>query len=591
MIGALVRARRIAAAVYHLGPRRAALNVQARLLKRPFDPARFGLRRGTDLRYTGRPRVALRAAPGTARFEWPERRVLIFGRSRILGSPADWEPAEDLLWLFNLHYFGFLDSLPPEGRLTLALEWIEGHGPDPARPGWRPYSLSLRLRNWTRALFSAAVPMTDEQRATVVASIEAQGNCLAEIVEYYLGANHLLENAITLKFLSACFTGSAAGQWKTVADRILGQEIDEQFLTDGGHYERSPMYHALLTEGLLDLVNVVPEDDAVRRHLLPRLPAILRFLEVLAHPDGAPPLFNDCAVGVASQPSHLLAYAAEMGLRPAPGDHEPSTRAEVTHFPASGYHAWRARGVAFFYDAGPVGPDYQPAHAHADMFSFELSVGGHRLVVDGGTSTYAAGPERDWVRSTAAHNTVELDGLSQCELFDAFRVGRRGRPGGIAFATEDGSLRVRGWHDGYERLPGRPRHEREVRFLAPGVLLVWDTVPSRTAHRAVSRIRFAPGTVLEPSGEGAFRVRLGEARYTLTAFGGELHPEPAFYAPRFGERLACEALALVKGSGPEFGYALAPTEVPVQIDREGARVGATRIERWTPPGSLGHSRS
>ena len=584
MIGGLNRFRRIAAAVYHLGPRRAALNVKARLLRPAFDPARYRLRRGTDLLYIGRPRVPLRMEPGAARFEWPERRFTVFGRSRVLGNPPDWEPPEELLWLFNLHYFGYLDQLPPAGRLALALEWIEGHGPDPVRPGWRPYSLSLRLRNWTRALFAAGVHMTDEQRAVLVASIEAQGDCVAHGVEYHLGANHLLENAITLKFLAACFTGSAVRRWNAIAERILQREISEQFLADGGHFERSPMYHALLTDGLLDLVNVLPDEDAVRIHLLSRLPGILGYLDVLAHPDGGPPLFNDCALDLAPWPRRLLAYAAEMGLRPALGEREQPTQGAVAHFPESGYHAWRAPGVAFFYDAGPVGPDYQPAHAHGDMFSFELSAGGRRLVVDGGTSTYAVGAERAWARSTAAHNTVELDGQSQCEFFGAFRVGRRGRPHGVTFAREDQGLHVRGWHDGYARLAGGPRHEREVRFLAPGVLLIWDEVQSLRPHRAVSRIRFAPGAVLEPSGQQAFRVRLGEVSYTVSAFGGELRPEGAFYAPRFGERVPCEALALVKASEPDFGYALAPVGVPVQIDSEGARVGPTRVERWRSHG-------
>ena len=44
--------------------------------------------------------------------------------------------------------------------------------------------------------------------------------------------------------------------------RILLRELPEQVLADGGHFERSPMYHALLLHGLLDLVNVLPESEA-----------------------------------------------------------------------------------------------------------------------------------------------------------------------------------------------------------------------------------------------------------------------------------------------------------------------------------------
>ncbi|MGH9158333.1 MAG: heparinase II/III family protein [Acidimicrobiales bacterium] len=61
-------------------------------------------------------------------------------------------------------------------------------------------------------------------------------------------------------------------------------------------------------------------------------------------------------------------------------------------------------------DAGPPCPSELPAHSHADCLSFEFAVDGRRLIVDTGTSTYRAGPRRDQERSTAAHNTVEIDG-------------------------------------------------------------------------------------------------------------------------------------------------------------------------------------
>ena len=64
-------------------------------------------------------------------------------------------------------------------------------------------------------------------------------------------------------------------------------------------------------------------------------------------------------------------------------------------------------------DGGPVGPDYLPAHAHADIFSFELSLEGQRFVVDAGVFEYAAGEWRDFARSTAAHNTMTLDDRDQ----------------------------------------------------------------------------------------------------------------------------------------------------------------------------------
>ncbi|MFB1490650.1 MULTISPECIES: heparinase II/III family protein [unclassified Thiocapsa] len=42
-------------------------------------------------------------------------------------------------------------------------------------------------------------------------------------------------------------------------------------------------------------------------------------------------------------------------------------------------------------DVAPIGPDYLPGHAHADTLSFELSLFGQRVIVNGGTSRYRIG--------------------------------------------------------------------------------------------------------------------------------------------------------------------------------------------------------
>ena len=54
----------------------------------------------------------------------------------------------------------------------------------------------------------------------------------------------------------AYFDGPAADFWLRRGLFILRRELAEQVLEDGGHFELSPMYHALILEDLLDLVNL-----------------------------------------------------------------------------------------------------------------------------------------------------------------------------------------------------------------------------------------------------------------------------------------------------------------------------------------------
>jgi uncharacterized heparinase superfamily protein len=558
---------RYAAALAHLGPRQAGLNLLHRG-RQPFRRfARYARRTG-ELEWAGQAAVPFLRHEGGARLSGDEFTAV--GRTLTVGDPPRWEIEAPPLFLFNLHYFAFLHEQPASRASAVVLDWIERQPPSPRRPAWAPYPLSLRLRNWTRWLFSEP-PLTATERARVLASVEGQGDCLAETLEHHLRGNHLLESALTLCFLGACFVGAAPRRWRRLGEAVLQRELPEQFLSDGGHFERSPMYHALLTHGLLDLVNVLPEEEPLRSALLRRLPALLRFLEALRHPDGEIALFNDAAFGIAPVPGTLLDYAAQLGVE-NPGSSRGS-------FSETGYHVWREGGDALLVDAGPIGPDYVPAHAHGDMYSYELSLDGRRVVVDGGTSTYEPGPARDWVRSTRAHNTVEVEGADQCEFFGVFRVGRRGRPRDVAAEVTADGLHVAGWHDGYRRLPGRPIHHRELRWTAARALLVWDTVESARPCAAVSRVRFAHGSRVSVLSPLEAVIEVGGRALKLRAFEGSLAIEEGYYAPRFGERLPCVVLALHKAGGVEFGYALAPRDVSVTIDGASARVGGREVGR------------
>ncbi len=193
-----------------------------------------------------------------------------------------------------------------------------------------------------------------------------------------------------------------------------------------------------------------------------------------------------------------------------------------------------------------MGPDYQPGHAHCDTLSYELHVAGVPVVVDSGTFDYEPGPLRHYLRSTAAHNTVRLDGQEQSEIWGAFRVARRARPVSATLGDWDaGQLVFTGEHDGYRRLPGSPRHRREIRMGA-GRWEIRDTVTGAGQHRVESFLHLHPAVAvkqvterelyLTAPGDVVLRLVVGPA--------GTLQQATGYYCPRFGERLASGALVL-----------------------------------------------
>ncbi len=101
------------------------------------------------------------------------------------------------------------------------------------------------------------------------------------------------------------------------------------------------------------------------------------------------------------RPAELEAYAAASGLGAVAVPAEP-----LVVLAAERLRAGRAVQRIALCDCAPVGPDYLPAHAHADTLSFELSLCGRRLLVNSGTSQYGTDGERQRQRGTAAHNSV-----------------------------------------------------------------------------------------------------------------------------------------------------------------------------------------
>jgi uncharacterized heparinase superfamily protein len=398
------------------------------------------------------------------------------------------------LWLYNLHYFDSPD-------LELMRHWVRNN-PAPLGNGWEPYPLSRRIVNWIK--WERAGGVLDQE---CLRSLAKQAEFLSNSLEYHLLANHLFTNAKALVFAGLFFSGREPERWLCKGLEILDDQLDEQVLNDGGHFERSPMYHSLILEDLLDLINIVQAYPQVS--LAGEVPAcwqvsgrMLGWLRNMCHPDGRISFFNDAAFGIAPEPETLRQYALRLGIR----EH-------TTGLGKSGYIRLENNNTVVLFDAAPVGPDYQPGHAHADTLSLEVSHRGRRVLVNSGTSTYEPGPERVKQRGTAAHNTVVVDGVDQSEVWAAFRLARRARPFDI---RTDHTTFVEAAHDGYQRLEKSVIHRRRVEF-ADGGLLISDTLQGHGIHDVGIYFHIHPDAQAD--------IRPDESLAPLLVEQGTWHPE------------------------------------------------------------------
>jgi uncharacterized heparinase superfamily protein len=426
--------------------------------------------------------------------------------ARSIDTAAAWnDPAAEKLWLYNLHYFDDLNALDREQRESwhrvLIDRWVvenpPGHG-----NGWEPYPTSLRIVNWTKwAMSGFSLSPTARQ------SLAVQCRHLAQRLEYHLLGNHLWTNAKALVFAGAFFDGADADRWRKTGLDIVDRQLVEQVLPDGGHFERSPMYHSIVIEDLLDLValshcfpGLLPP-HAVSR-LQGTIAAMLGWLDAMTHPDGDIAFFNDAALGIAARPDVLQALARSLSVAPA-----PPAKSALIHLQPSGYERMQCGDFVLIADVGPVGPDYIPGHAHADTLSFELSWRGTRVLSNSGTSCYGTGLQRERERGTAAHNTVTVDDADSSEVWHGFRVARRARPTEVMATERDGRCRVAGAHDGYTRLPGRPMHRREWQLDATGLSLR-DEITGRGRHQTRAYMHVHPGIGVTRCGDRSFELSL-----------------------------------------------------------------------------------
>jgi uncharacterized heparinase superfamily protein len=421
----------------------------------------------------------------------------------------DWSslPETDPLWVYTIHYGEWALDLASAWRETgehrylevlirLVGGWIDGN-PAGSQPGWEPYPLSRRIVNWSKVhLLMAGDRAWDAfWREHLAPSLHRQARVLAGNLEADLGNNHLVANLRALACVGLLFPAwPGAAAWKEKGLEGLWREMRRQVPPDGVHFERSVSYHSQVLADLLEtrrlcgLTGIMVPDDVD-----PTLDRMALFLADFRAPDGSLPMFNDAVPG----------YPDMTGLFPdTTGLPRRAKGAEVRPDAGLVRIADGADGCCFF-DAGEMGPRHLPGHGHADALSIILWGRKRALVVDPGVFSYHDREWRDRFRGTAAHSTVGVDGLDQCDFFGPFRV---------AFPPR---VRLLGWsdnyaegeHDGYARFG--VTHRRRVSLEAPGRWEVADRFEGRGRHAYALALPLSPGAAVETAAD-SFTARWEE---------------------------------------------------------------------------------
>jgi hypothetical protein len=477
------------------------------------------------------------------------------------------------LWEANRHLhlvtLAQAHALTGDARYSLCIRaqiesWLD-QCPVGRGPNWvSPLELGIRLINWsfTWQLIggSRARLFADPEGAAFrerwLRSVYDHVRAIAGNLSRYSSANnHLIGEAAGVYVAASTWPfWPQVRAWGEHCREVLEEECHRQNAPDGGNREQAFGYQTFVLDFLLiaGLAARARGEDFSPVYWR-RLEAMIDFLASMTSVSGQLPMVGDAddgyVVRLAPEPNFsahgsLIATGAVLFERPdlavkADGiDSKTVTLLGVgasrslarlkergragyrprLQFGESGYYLL---GTAFetpeevrlLVDAGPLGYLSLAAHGHADALSFVLDIGGIEILVDPGTYAYHTDPAwRRYFRSTAAHNTVCVDGEDQSLQAGNFMWTDHARARCIEFDPGPEQQRFIGEHHGYERLEDPVVHRREIIF-EPGTqcIEVNDTLRCEGAHTVTRCWHFAENCQVERNGRG-IRVSVGQLR-------------------------------------------------------------------------------
>jgi len=485
---------------------------------------------------------------------------LLDGRFEFLSQTSgfgidqiDWRAqAYPKLWRYHLHYFDWLKEAAPDDHWVAhsIYSWIV-HNPAGCSDAWEPYPVSLRLVNWIK-YFSAREQAAGSLSEEWLFSLVQQGEWLNRNIEYHIRANHLFKNIVAMIWFCAFMQSEPTYRaWLKRYCDLLVRELNEQFNDDGGHYERSPMYHAICLEDCMDLYNLL-HNAGVDHPCMARLVSVIQrglsFLKLLSFADDKVALFGDSTLHGCHGWKTLSAYWRKLQGNETEADKTGPQK--LVHCADTGFVIRETPYYKIIISTGGVSPGYQPGHTHCDMGSFELCTPQGRLVVDSGVSQYAQGELRRYSRSSLAHNVVMVNGDNQHELWGEFRVGARASIELLKLSAEPTScgddadviLRISS-----HPACGTPWRQTRAYHLGENQIDIVDIVQSGDNASIESNFHLHPDVDIRAVGDG-FNLRLaGEsAARVVVSDAANTTIEHSYYCPDFGVVMNGQRICLQK---------------------------------------------
>ena len=465
-------------------------------------------------------------------------------------------------------------------------------------------SLEIAVRSiswlWTIILLLPSHALDEQRLRRICRSLFAQLDHVYRYPSIYTSPNtHLIGEAAALFLAGVVFPELPRAQsWRDFGMRTLIDEMPRQVLNDGVYGELSSYYHCYATDFYLHTLILAKQNQIqFPEEVWNTLSRMLEFVMHLTRPDGSVtalgdddggrvlafasenylsysdglcsgcilfnrPDFKYQAGGFCEESLWLLGSAAPPAFKSMPA--APPSDLSVS-FKDAGYFiqrsGWSAADTHVTFDCGGLGFG-NGGHGHADALAFTMFSGRQPCLIDPGTSAYNCAPAwRRFFRSTAAHNTVVIDGRGQCEPAGTFqwRAKHEARTRKHVRLTDidyiDGSV-------SFEDIT----HRRRLVYVRPNYWIVYDELIGKGSHDYEWLYHFAPEAQLtmmseEQRGEVECRAQIDGTGVQLSMYGseavraeaicGQVEPLQGWASRLYGDRRASPVLRVgMCGSAP-----------------------------------------
>ncbi|HBG26035.1 MAG: hypothetical protein A2Y10_03805 [Planctomycetes bacterium GWF2_41_51] len=485
---------------------------------------------------------------------------------RLISGGFDWKfkgPNDDKewAWFLNRHYHlkTLLEVYLQTGNAVYARridehirDWVTASpypGIKSKTPQWRGLEAYWRIRHWSLIFYA----LQDSNEFTLAARILMLSS-IPEHAHYLRNFHAVGGNWITMEM---CGLGIAAISWpefKSSSEWLdygidkMAVQISKQVYPDGAQKELTSHYHlASLRDGFQLFADYLGHSQKkVPAEYNQHLEKMWNYLAYTIRPDGHGLLNNDSDrdfnKDIILQFAEKLEYSDWQWIA-SNGKSGKAPKAEPSiFFPWAGQlimrNSYAADAQWAFFDFGPLGIG---GHFHHDKLHISVAAFGRDILVDSGRYAYRLSPERSYVVSTAAHNTILIDGQGQKHCERETKTSMKDQ--GIISKKYDYARGI--FDNGYIDIEGQVTHTRAVVYLRNNCWIVVDKIDTDRLRNIQTLWHWNPDCAVisdyntslsTDSGKGNLRiVPISDMNWKLELIKGRKQPMQGWYSKEYNQ--------------------------------------------------------